>query len=385
MQMNPMEQFQDQTLNSSLDASNPNGVTANVAADAQASVQDADWFTLARKLRQRNRELLKRVADLEQALAQMQDELDGEAPRSASLASLALLPPEKALQNAQDQVDQLCQELEESHSVAQRQQFLIESLAQQLEATQAQLAHWEREYLAAQQRQQQQVELLAQATENARTLNEQLQRQQTQVAQFKTTLTECFSQAEAVPPTATSQVAAIARPGVTTESILPSPSQSGESRPSESTTPQQPTPNPSPLPEPSISTLNTIQPWSVQHPAPAADPPTWASRLLGAELSPPEAAAPPAVVPTVAPTTPSTAAPTAKPGLKSHLPIPRSAPAGKFANLLLPAFNGETTTPKRILRQPSRPVAPLAPPTVTTGSRKLDSVAAVNLPSFPRQ
>ncbi|MGB0560697.1 MAG: hypothetical protein ACPGVO_02700 [Spirulinaceae cyanobacterium] len=383
MQMNPVEQFQDQPLNSPL-----NPTQTNVAADAPASVQDADWFTLARKLRQRNRELLKRVADLEQALAQMQEELDGEAPRSASLASLALLPPEDALRNAQSQVDQLCQELEESHSVAQRQQFLIESLAQQLEATQAQLAHWEREHLAAQQRQHQQVELLNQATENARTLNLQLQHQQTQVARFKTTLTECFSQAEAVP---------VGTPSVTPPAP-PRPAAGAMPAPEIAATPL---PMPAP-PEPSgdgdLSTKK-IQPWSAQHPAAAAEKPAWASRLLGADLSAPEPSASPKMTadPAQRPTVSNkvsddapapTIAPTAKPELKSHLPIPRSAPAGKFANLLLPGFNGETniTPPKRILREPSRPAPPTAPPTVTkTEPRKVGSLAAVNLPSFPRQ
>ncbi|NEO86362.1 MAG: hypothetical protein F6J87_19210 [Spirulina sp. SIO3F2] len=357
--MSETEHSPGQALNSAPDpaaaSSRFEQTSTSTTSEANTSVQEADWFTLARKLRQRNRELLKRVADLEQALAQMQEELDGEAPRPASVASLGLLPPDAALHNAQTQVDTLCKELEESHSVAQRQQFLIESLTQQLDATQTQLKHWEREHLAAQQRHHQQVELLAQATENSQVLNRQLERQQAQAAQFKTTLAECFAKAEA------------------TASETPSSSlASAPSKPSVQPTAVTPPPIPS-TPAPATQTPKTIQPWSANHAVnDTTATPSWATRLLGSEQA-------------ETPTTATNIA--AKSGIQSHLPVPRSAPAGKFANLLLPAFNDKTEAAPapKILREPATPVTPVAPPTLNPPSRARGSIAAVDLPTFPRQ
>lgn len=358
--MSETEHSPGQALNSAPElAAGPSRFEQTVtptASESNNSVQEADWFTLARKLRQRNRELLKRVADLEQALAQMQEELDGESPRPASVASLALLPPDAALHNAQTQVDTLCKELEESHSVAQRQQFLIESLTQQLDATQTQLKHWEREHLAAQQRHHQQVELLVQATENSQALNRQLERQQAQAAQFKTTLAECFAKAEVTAsetPATAALTPASSKPSVQPTAITPPPIPSTSA--------------------PAVQTPKTIQPWSAQHPASdTTTTPSWATRLLGSEQ---------------AETVTTTTSSASKSGIQSHLPVPRSAPAGKFANLLLPAFNdkAEATPVPKVLREPANPVTPVAPPTLNPSSRARGSIAAVDLPTFPRQ
>lgn len=379
--MSEIEQSPSQILNSDPElATSPSrfeDTATTVTSETHNSVKEADWFTLARKLRQRNRELLKRVADLEQALAQMQEELAEGSPRPASVASLALLPPDDALRNAQAQVERLCQELEESHSVAQRQQFLIESLGQQLEATQTQLAHWEREHLAAQQRHRQQVELLTQATENSQALNRQLERQQAQAAQFKTTLAECFTQAQTTPdPTAASVVSQDAPSS-------PVPALAPVSTPA----PKALTPPVSPANPPANQTAKTIQPWSAPASTDrAAAPPSWATRLLGLEHM---GVNHPAVTTTTDPTTSTDATPDtpAKPQLQSHLPIPRSAPAGKFANLLLPAFNSEAAPPitPKVVREPATPVTPAAPPILSAPSRPRSSIAAVDLPTFPRQ
>lgn len=331
------------------------------ATDANTAAQDADWFTLARKLRQRNRELLKRVTDLEAALAQMQDELDSEPSRPTTVASLALLPPEDALNNAQAQVNHLCQELEESHSLAQRQQFLIDSLTEQLAESQAQLEHWEREHRISQQRQSQQAELLSQATENVQILNRQLQRQQTQAVQFKTTLSECFTHAE-----------------VTADST-PAPAPQAAPIPQ---APSQATPKPTAGDTPPAA----VRPWSAppQAATTATPPPTWATRML--PKSP--VSAQPSRSPLPDPSQP--AAPPTR--IKADCPTRQVAPVGKFASLDLPAFNGESdmgTAPKTVLRVAQQkqlpPIIPVTTSKPNSTTKTLEALAAVNLPTFPRQ
>ncbi|MCW6036797.1 hypothetical protein K4A83_11065, partial [Spirulina subsalsa FACHB-351] len=176
--------------------------TEEMVLDRAQSLQEADWFALARKLRQRNRDLLKRVAALEQSLAQTQEELQGYKRRlslqegSRSHHQAALAAQNEDLQTAQAQVNLLFEELEASHRVAQRQHLLIETLTAQLEAAQSQIVHLEQEYQRAQQRYQVQGSVLLEAAENSQELRDRLIRQQQHTRQFKAVLDRCLSPLE---------------------------------------------------------------------------------------------------------------------------------------------------------------------------------------------
>lgn len=301
--------------------------TAETTDENLSPVDGADWFSLARKLRQRNRELLKRVADLESSMAQMQDEFSTETDTACPSANLVNSTRNEELLQAQAHTNLLFQELEAAHNVAQRQLLIIENLSEQLEAAQAQIAQLERECLRTKQRCAEQAQLLQQATDNSQTLSHHLRRQQEQTAQVKIILDRYLN--------------------------VPSRAAGAASTPaSESLSGVEPT---------ALETENSvIKPWSASPQAPK-EPPTWAIRLLRGEVTLP----PPA-------------------------PSFSQAEPGKFANLMLPDFNEPAAAvapaPLVEIRRRSADPAPapiLSVPAAT--NRKLSSIAAVDLPTFPRQ
>ncbi|WP_017304165.1 hypothetical protein [Spirulina subsalsa] len=330
--------------------------TEEMVLDRAQSLQEADWFALARKLRQRNRDLLKRVATLEQSLAQTQEELQGykrrvslqEGSRSRGVEpqSHLLASQNEDLQTAQAQVNLLFEELEASHRVAQRQHFLIETLTAQLEAAQSQIVHLEQEYQRAQQRYQVQGSVLLEAAENSQELRDRLTRQQQHTRQFKAVLDRYLSPLEELetenlasawsedndedvedltqPPTleaSETTLEALSRPvePQSEEIIPPRPSP----RPEDTLNP--PTPASRFFnPPPSTSGIKQpIRPWSAQTTSPESivgEPPSWVSRMIGQTLPDPQPQLEPAPV-LEQPPTPE--------------PPPKPSP---FINLSLPDF-----------------------------------------------
>lgn len=103
-----------------------------------------DWFVLARKLRQHNRELIKTVVQLEQSLGETQAQLQDHLGRSHQFETLIAQQNEELLAN-QTQITRLLGELETAHQAAQNQQELVTNLTQQVQLFQQQLAQLERE------------------------------------------------------------------------------------------------------------------------------------------------------------------------------------------------------------------------------------------------
>lgn len=304
-------------------------------------IQETDWFTLARKLRQRNRELLQRAADLEQALAKTQDSLQSERRLTQKRERFTVQQSEELL-NAQAQMNLLFQELEASHNVAQRQHFLIESLSQQLETAQNQIVRLEQECALARQTYTEQANLLSEAADNSQALRQHLDRQQTHTQQFKAVFSRYLESGDANP-------------------VL------WETEPSEQeeTFPAAPT---------LVETPPPIQPWSTQQSRVLPEAPAWATRLLddGVTVEMPAATTVEAV---------RVSAPIAP-------PEPTTPQPGKFANLILPDFHAPTG---RKLMPMARPQTSPPPETIPAPSKvappsgkKIASIAAVDLPSFPR-
>jgi hypothetical protein len=317
-------------------------------------IQETDWFTLARKLRQRNRELLQRAADLEQALATTQESLHAERRSSQQRERVTVQQGEELL-DAQGQMGLLFQELEASHHVAQRQHVLIESLSQQLELAQAQIVRLEQECILARQTYTEQASLLHEAADNSQALRHHLDRQQSHTQQFQALFGRYLEEAEAEEREqerhTTSEVTRTEE-----AAIAPSPV----------TQLQPPTDEVKPSP---------IQPWSNQRSQQPA-PPTWAARLFDDEEEV-EVAMP--------------SAPNAPAVSVFDAPAPAAAPPGKFANLILPDFHGNRRSAMPLPRsqtkiQPRETPTPKAAPTNNPPKKvaKVASIAAVNLPSFPR-
>jgi hypothetical protein len=163
--------------------------TNDTATSRQAS--EGDWIALTKKLRQRNRSLFSQVNQLERSLAECQQALQSQQARSQAQETL-LVQQSEEINTTQNQLTRLFRELEASHQVAQRQQILIETLSQQLENSQERIAQLERECAMTQQRYTEQSHQLQQTENTCQELHSRLQRQQRQTLQFKSALEKCL-------------------------------------------------------------------------------------------------------------------------------------------------------------------------------------------------
>lgn len=165
-------------------------VDEHVAETPDASLRrtsDADWFALAQKMRQRNHRLHEQVTELRQALKEKQEALHLEVMRSRDQEAIMAQQVED-MNAVQEQLARLFHALESSHQAAQRQQILIETLSEQLQSSQERVAQLERECAFTQQRYNEQSHQLLQAANTCRELRTRLYRQQQQTLQFKVAL-----------------------------------------------------------------------------------------------------------------------------------------------------------------------------------------------------
>jgi len=188
--MEPSEQ--EPTTESDVDttASSATELEIPVAEMSDASLRranDADWFSLAQKMRQRNRRLHEQVMELRQALREKQEALHLELVRSRDREAIIAQQAED-MKAIQEQLARLFHALESSHQAAQRQQILIETLSEQLQSSQERIAQLERECALTQQRYNDQSHQLLQAANTCRELRTRLYRQQQQTLQFKLAL-----------------------------------------------------------------------------------------------------------------------------------------------------------------------------------------------------
>ena len=149
------------------------------------------------QLKQENGELRDRTTQLEQDFTQAQIEWQLETARLLHQVSEST-PPEQAqavqtqLTSAHEQLSRLFQELELCHQTAQRQQILVETLTEQLESGQERIAELERDCATTQQRYNEQVQQRLQAEAACRDLRTRLNRQQQHTLQFKVALEKCL-------------------------------------------------------------------------------------------------------------------------------------------------------------------------------------------------
>jgi hypothetical protein len=143
----------------------------------------SDLVSLIQELNQCNSALLDRVSQLEEAL----EKNHGSLPEIQSSE-----PMPQDLSQAQEQLTTLYNQLEFAHQTNQRQQILLETLTDQLEASQERVAQLERETSLLQQRYTEQSQTLAQTEGNCRDLQTRLHRQQRYTLQFKAALEKCL-------------------------------------------------------------------------------------------------------------------------------------------------------------------------------------------------
>lgn len=167
------------------------------------SLVSGDFYV---KVQTQNQELRSQVTELEAALLRSQTSLWAEIERwkavtlaqsdSSESSDSLLAQQNQALSGSQVRLSQLFVELENSHRMAQRQQILVETLTDQLQSSHEQIAQLERECAAVQQRSSENLHQFTQSEQTARDLRSRLHRQQRYTLQFKAALEKCLD----VPP-----------------------------------------------------------------------------------------------------------------------------------------------------------------------------------------
>lgn len=157
--------------------------------------QVAELVALIQHLRQRNNDLSQRVAQLENILHECQSTLKVHLERGREQENL-LAERTEALFTAEAKVAHLEQEVVYLKQKSQEQQNLICNITEQLQTSQERLAQMERECALTQLRYSEQTHQLLQAEATCRDLRARLYRQQRHTLQFKAALEKCLEMPE---------------------------------------------------------------------------------------------------------------------------------------------------------------------------------------------
>lgn len=152
--------------------------------ETQLSTQQAEAEQRALKEAQLSQQQTVMIAKQRQALDASRQRLQDQ---EAQLAEQV-----EAINAVQLEVKQLAQNLDQAHQVHQKQQILIETLTAQLEASQAQVAQLERDCALTKQQYDEQIQQLRQSEAACRDLRSRLHRQQQYTLQFKAALEKCL-------------------------------------------------------------------------------------------------------------------------------------------------------------------------------------------------
>lgn len=146
-----------------------------------------DSFLIARKLRQHNRELVKTVVQLEQALAESQERLQAQITRSRSADSL-ITQQSDDLNKTQAEIDRLTTDLSQAKQEIRDHKAVISELNQKFKKNQLQLAHIERECTLLKEAHSAQEQQIIAAEQEVVDLQSRLERQQRYTIQYKSAL-----------------------------------------------------------------------------------------------------------------------------------------------------------------------------------------------------
>ncbi|MDJ1170106.1 hypothetical protein PMG71_11765 [Roseofilum sp. BLCC_M154] len=139
----------------------------------------------------KNVALLDRISQLESALAHSQQALQTYQERQPATEALLSQRLEE-INTLQEENKRLLRELEQSSQKGQRQQILVQTLTEQLDSSQTQVAQLERDCAIAQQRCHEQATQLSQRDKFCLDLQTRLHRQQRYTLQFKNALDRCL-------------------------------------------------------------------------------------------------------------------------------------------------------------------------------------------------
>ncbi|MEB3883033.1 hypothetical protein [Lyngbya sp. CCY1209] len=218
----------------------PDPRTAGEATEATA---DNSQTPLIQALHTCNRDLIDRIAELEEELEgchRRLQEQDAQIDRQG-----------REMGFAREQVTRLFRKLEVANRVIEQQQVLVENLTHQWDTSQTRMAQMERECAAAQQRYNEQCHELIRTQNTCQELRSRLYRQQRHTLQFKAALERALEMQSHSPY------------GDSQRTTSPSPTAEAEG----SATPAEPQPPASFVLHPptlKLSKASPVQPWSWQ-------------------------------------------------------------------------------------------------------------------------
>lgn len=178
---------------------------ASPAADPQAAgtfPSELELLQLVQDLNQCNEALLSRVATLEDALERSEMALQCEVERSQQSQNSSHAEAHAIISQQQQQIAQLLSEMDVSNDAVKRTTIHNETLQTELDSAQQRVAQLERECTLLQQRFSEKANALQQAEATCRDLRSRLQRQQRYTLQFKAALEKCLDMSahQAQPP-----------------------------------------------------------------------------------------------------------------------------------------------------------------------------------------
>ncbi len=154
---------------------------------SESAQKKIDWHKLAHKLREHNRQLLKKIFKLEQEIAEVNNRLEEQIHRSQR-TDLLIAQQAKELNREREEIARLVREREVSQQESQSQQAFIENLSKQLKESQEQIAQLERECTFLQENCNKQTQELIVKEEQNKELHSRLHRQQSYTLQYKAAL-----------------------------------------------------------------------------------------------------------------------------------------------------------------------------------------------------
>lgn len=151
------------------------------------NLTNVDWYAIACKIRQQNRELKAKIVELEHLLATQNQKINEQFIELEKKDTL-IQKQEQKIVTLDHQLKQQIHEIEFHSEGDEEQQLLIDDLTLQLSQSQQQTAKLERECSLLQDQYNQQQHLLKQKDRESRELQVRLQRQQRYNLQYKAAL-----------------------------------------------------------------------------------------------------------------------------------------------------------------------------------------------------
>ncbi len=159
--------------------------------NAVKNQENVDWFALARKLRQDNRQIVKNLVEREEELALVKEQLQAQITKTKS-ADILVKQQTEELNIAQEQITRMLQELEEAQKIINQKQKEINQFLGELTESKQQIGVLERQCSNLQDNYEKEKQKASLFEQNLKESEFRLKREQRYNLQFKAALNQCL-------------------------------------------------------------------------------------------------------------------------------------------------------------------------------------------------